>query len=390
MHLSFKKLALASALACAFTAASAADVQIYGKVDVGLAFTSVDNGIDSSRENNLSMLSGQTAGSRVGLRGTEDLGNGYKVGFILETGFNPDSGTLGQGSRLFGREAEVHVQGGFGTLKFGRMGALASGFPDTGLFGGNMSPFAVCYGEVPGHRFIFAGDFSPLDNAITYISPDFAGWKIHLQYSMDRNVQSNGVLNEDQTWSHGVEGKTTVDRFYAAALSYRNDRMEFNTVVDSTNYAHDTLTETRPDDSFVWSTGLRYAFNPVTLYVGGQYFKDARDFLVPEYQGGKWLSNSLYAKDGFGLHIGADIAYGPGMFKVFTGYMKAEGSTDGQQELKRYVASFGYWWNLSKRTAIYADVGYTRDDLADKNPVYQVEYGTADAYSAGLGIVTNF
>ena len=57
------------------------------------------------------MMSGQTAGSRVGMRGYEKLGGGNKVGFILETGMNMDTGALGQEGRLFGRQAVLYVDG---------------------------------------------------------------------------------------------------------------------------------------------------------------------------------------------------------------------------------------------------------------------------------------
>ncbi|MGH8856299.1 MAG: porin, partial [Telluria sp.] len=56
--------------------------------------------------NNLwALQSGNQSGSRWGLRGVEDLGGGLKAIFLLESGFNLDTGTTGQGGRLFGRGA---------------------------------------------------------------------------------------------------------------------------------------------------------------------------------------------------------------------------------------------------------------------------------------------
>ena len=104
-----KLLPVAAALTLAMSA-SAAEVSIYGKIDTGLAFTSIDNGKPGSdRVNTTQMLSGQTAGSRWGIRGEEDLGNGYSVGFKLESGMNTDDGTMAQGGRLFGRQADIHL-----------------------------------------------------------------------------------------------------------------------------------------------------------------------------------------------------------------------------------------------------------------------------------------
>ena len=73
--------------------APAANVNIYGVIDTGFAYnhTSV-TGQDST--SSFQMKSGQTMGSRWGLRGTEDLGSGYTIGFTLESGFNSDTGSL--------------------------------------------------------------------------------------------------------------------------------------------------------------------------------------------------------------------------------------------------------------------------------------------------------
>lgn len=136
-----KTLIALGVLAALPSLALSAEVSIYGKVDVGLAFVNVDPGVEGQDSwSNLSMQSGQTAGSRVGMRGFEDLGNGHKVGFILETGFNVDNGALGQGGRIFGRQSLLYLDGPYGNLKFGRMGALTSGFPDTGLLAATCRP----------------------------------------------------------------------------------------------------------------------------------------------------------------------------------------------------------------------------------------------------------
>lgn len=186
-----KTLIALGVLAALPSLAMSAEVSIYGKVDVGLSFINVDPGIDGvDSKSTFGMMSGQTAGSRVGMTGFEELGNGTKVGFILETGFDVDSGKLGQGERIFGRQALLYLDGSYGNIKFGKMGALTSGFPSTGLFGGNMSPFAVGLGEVPGHRYLYSTeDAWPMDNTITYASPSWAGWQVMLQYSMGTSTK---------------------------------------------------------------------------------------------------------------------------------------------------------------------------------------------------------
>lgn len=125
-----KKTLAALAVLGAFAAGSAyaADVTLYGYVDLGLKYTHADTDEpDSDATDTLEMKSGGQSGSRFGLKGTEDLGNGMKVGFVLENGFDADSGSLGNDGRLFGRESQVNLSGSFGEISFGRVGQLTSG-----------------------------------------------------------------------------------------------------------------------------------------------------------------------------------------------------------------------------------------------------------------------
>ena len=83
----FKKSLAAVALLGAFAgSAFAADVTLYGVVDEGFLYTHKDTDVaGSDAVDKLELKSGIQAGSRWGLKGTEDLGNGLKVGFILES-----------------------------------------------------------------------------------------------------------------------------------------------------------------------------------------------------------------------------------------------------------------------------------------------------------------
>ena len=100
------------------------------------------------------MKSGSQSGSRFGIKGAEDVGNGLKVGFQLENGFDADTGSLGYNSRLFGREARVYLSGDFGEVAFGRMGTLGSGNGTYGLLGG-MTPLWHFVGRFGGKRHLF-------------------------------------------------------------------------------------------------------------------------------------------------------------------------------------------------------------------------------------------
>lgn len=119
-----KTLAALAVLGAFAGSAVAADVQLYGVVDEGFIYTNTKV-TDQKSDNQFQLGSGLNLGSRWGLKGTEDLGNGYKVGFKLESGFNADTGTL-QENRLFRREAGLTLYGPFGSLGFGRFGGIAS------------------------------------------------------------------------------------------------------------------------------------------------------------------------------------------------------------------------------------------------------------------------
>jgi predicted porin len=66
------------------------------------------------------VISGGLGASRLGFRGTEDIGGGVKAFFVLESGFSMDTGALQQGGRMFGRMAYVGVQNNLGSLSLGR------------------------------------------------------------------------------------------------------------------------------------------------------------------------------------------------------------------------------------------------------------------------------
>lgn len=120
--MTLRLLPIAAMTAAAFAAMSAhaASVDVYGVLDTGLHYTHSDSG-----DTSVTMDSGISKGSRVGIIGSEDLGNGCKIVFNLETGFNLDDGTFDNTKdRLFNRNAYVGIDSPYGEVRFGRQGAL--------------------------------------------------------------------------------------------------------------------------------------------------------------------------------------------------------------------------------------------------------------------------
>lgn len=133
MKKSLTALALGAALLSG--SALAANVEVYGLIDTSLAYVYTDaDHRDRDSDGELKLNTGREFGSRVGLRGTEDLGNGTKIGFVLESGFASDTGALEQNGRLFGREAHIDLRDDWVYVSFGLQTLFGSVLGENGLF----------------------------------------------------------------------------------------------------------------------------------------------------------------------------------------------------------------------------------------------------------------
>lgn len=379
-----KKSLTALAVLSMFAGASmAANVTMYGAIDTGLQYSNVDDGVNSD-VSTFEMNTGANTASRFGLKGTEDLGNGLKLGFVLENGFDSDDGELGNGGRLFGREALVYLDGAWGQLGMGRVGELASGNGTYGLFGSKVSPFSTGWDKVAGHKFVMAGGFDRLDNTVTYKSPNFAGFNVYAQYSFDTN-------SKDETER---EGSAATDRQYAVGATYQAGNLYLAGIVQQTNVKTANLAKdaTVPtDDPLTISLGGNYDFGVAKLFVATQYFKDSK--LNKEAIQSKTNTGDLtrvsshnggYAYDGFGLTVGTAVPVFGGTAKALVGYMSAEDQAKtNAQDFDRYAFSVGYEYPLSKRTFLYSGASYWADSY-DKTLAGADDKASTIAVNAGL------
>ena len=218
-----KTLAALAVLGAFAGSAMAADVTLYGAIDQGLSYSYSDvknfNGEKiADGDNTFEMTSGIDTASKFGLKGVEDLGNGYKVGFKLENGVSTDDGTLGQDGRLFGREAALTVYGPFGELAFGRMGGIASSAGTYDLLG-----YVESFDG--GDNAVWGFDASDrYDNMITYATPRVAGLQGIVQYSFktdskaereDEKAMTEGTSTAERYFSFGVTGEYGPAQFAA-------------------------------------------------------------------------------------------------------------------------------------------------------------------------------
>lgn len=391
-----KSLVAVAVLGAAAFSAQAADVQLYGLVDYGFQYAETDNGIDKSKHA-FEMKSGMNSASRFGLKGVEDLGNGYKVGFVLENGFNADDGTLGNSDRLFDRESLLFVDSAWGQVGFGRVGQLVSGNGTYGIYGGSVSPFSTGWGNVYGHKGVMAGSFGRLDNSLTYKSPAFAGVTVYAQYSFDNDskADNDGRDTVAEEVQHGREGSASVDREWALGATFNAGNLNLVGVVTQTNLASNwganndaglTAARADVDDPLTVSLGGNYDFGVAKLFVATQYFKDSK-LNVGVLQDGQGKTF-----DGYGLQVGVNVPVAGGNAKAVLGYMDGEDQAKLEKDQKakdmtRINFSVGYDYPLSKRTFIYTGAGYMQDDYDVK---LEGKDDSAHAWAVNAGLVHKF
>ena len=353
----FKKSLLAVAvLGTAAGFACAADVTLYGVVDTGLLYQSnkvTFEGQEFADDKTFGLESGVSAASRFGLKGTEDLGNGLKVGFKLENGFNADDGSLGNDGRLFGREASLTVSGDFGALSMGRMGGIGSAagtynvvFSTADAFDGGDN---AILGLAQSDRF---------DNMITYQTPKFAGVQGTFQYSFKQD-------NKDNELKDRREGSAAVDRYASAALT--GEFGALNTVLGYEFFnwsSNDDAGRWEQDDGHIVYLGGNYDCGFAKTFVMAQYFKDTGlGNLLQNEEVIKTLDAEQNFK-GYGLHLGTVVPVAGGDFTVGTYYVDAEYDFKDNFTPKADVKYFGlaakYEYPLSKRTSVYTGAGYSQ------------------------------
>lgn len=391
----FKKSLAAVALLGAFAgSAFAADVTLYGVVDEGFLYTHKDaDKTDVDAVDKLELKSGIQAASRWGLKGTEDLGNGLKVGFILESGFNADDGTQSVSGTMFNREASLSVMGPFGQLSLGKIGAITQGTSSWGKVGA-VSAFGTSYdaANVGNATNVFAATVGVMDNTIAYQTPKFAGFTVYAQYSM-----GNSKTGTSSTPTQ-VENKSSTDRYYALGATYANGPVNLYFAVDSVNYASYFDNTTPPstqdmDDSLTVAFGGSYDFSVVKVFAGAQYFDEV---LVSKVSG---LSNVgldfLKSKmEGYALQASASapLAGGTGYFGV--GYVDASEAdsvaASAGFDIKYYVASVGYKYDLSKRTNVYGVLSYAKGDQDVTTATATVYDRKPSMVGFGVGLRHNF
>lgn len=369
-----KTLAAVAVLGAFAGSALAADVQLYGIVDTGLAYTNADSDLaNTDSVNRFEMKSGMQSGSRFGFKGVEDLGNGLKVGFILENQFSSDDGSLGNDESFFHREATLFLEGGFGKIAFGRMGSINGGVSSWGKYG-VISAFGTSWGDYSAQAGTWAMGAGQWDNAVAYETPSFAGFKVFAQYAMGNQLEGT-----DGDY-YGVENESSDDRYYSIGASYANGPLNLYFAVDSINYAswngQDNTSRGDVDDSLTVTLGGNYDFEVLTLYAGAQYFDEIATSKMKGAVNFSATTRGTLANKmkGWSVGLSTSVPVAGGNVLVGAAYLDAEAAdsvTDAAKndELTRWIVSAGYDYPLSKRTNVYGVMTYNQDSLDSDNAV---------------------
>jgi len=332
-------LALVALGAFAGAAHAQSSVTLYGIIDEGLLFNNNAGG-----KHLYSMASGVMQGSRFGMRGTEDLGNGLKAIFVLENGFDVNSGKLGQGSLMFGRQAYVGLSSQAGTVTLGRQYDSVVDFVGPLEAGDQWGGYIAAH---PGDLDNFNNAYR-VNNAIKYTSPTYAGFSFGGLYSLGGIA---GQFARNQVWSLGAGYNNGP---LVLGVGYLNARTPGNA-------------------GGMFNNGSTASAVPVTSPVYGAYANNANTYQVIGAGGaysfgaatiGATYSNTKFKGFSVGPYVNQTATFNNGEvnFKyqltpaliLGAAYDYTQGSKiDNASAAKYHQGSLGVDYFLSKRTDVY-------------------------------------
>src|SRR5690625_1302719 len=249
-----KKTLLAAALAVGFAGVAQAEtsVTLYGIIDTGVGYNRIKDA-DGNKATKTGIYDGTNhgqAGSRWGLRGTEDLGNGLRAEFMLESGFDVTTGSSAQGGRLFGRQAWLGLAGdNWGSLRFGRQHNVGTDF-----MLGMVDPFGGGFGLANGGSAFTAINTNRMDNTVKYVTPNFSGFQAGVAYSFNHSGE--------QLWKSSGSSNPN-NRAISAGLRYANGPIGVALTYDQMK--NSALTGYQDKAVKQWNIGAAYDFEVVKV-----------------------------------------------------------------------------------------------------------------------------
>lgn len=317
MKKSLIALAIAGTLAGSAYAESA--VAVYGIVDMGLVSERGNVGGSAQK-----LTSGAQSGTRLGFKGTEDLGNNLKALFVLETAINADSGSP-VGNVAFGRQSFVGLQGDFGTVTLGRQ------YTPYFLTLNGVDPFAS--GMAGAALNLMAHSGVRMNNTVKYASPNLSGFTGEVAYGFGE-----------------ATGNTGASRQIGAAVGYAMNPLNVRLAYNIKRNDGDTASSKNLLLGATWDLQVAKAFvaiaeneGPESSLLPVRAIGTPNPFGIP-------LASSAKSRD---YLIGATVPFGSHTF--IASYIRKDDRTGANNDASQ--VALGYTYALSKRTNLYAAWG---------------------------------
>jgi predicted porin len=265
-------LAAIAALAAPTFALAQNSVTVYGIADLYLQYGHGGAGTSTA------VQTGGVSGSRLGFKGTEDLGSGLSAQFQLEMGINADTGGLGQGGLAWGRQAWVGLnQAGLGSVSLGRQNIPQYVVLD------NFDPYGTGAGSAASSGIV--STTARANNSLVFKSANYSGLTASAMVSMGESTVSTTTGN-----IYGLGAQYSAGPF-AAGLALSQFKAVDTTKVDA-DYA--LLTGSYDFGAFKLTGGVQRVNN-----LGGDSTVDRTEALV-----GVWVpvgtQDTLSAGYGYG------------------------------------------------------------------------------------------
>ncbi|WP_213957990.1 porin [Variovorax sp. dw_954] len=392
-----RSIAALSVLAIAGSATAQSSVTLFGVVDASVShYTVKSNVVPGSPATTPPPSQSQTVlgnsgynSSRVGFRGSEDLGGGLAAGFWLEGSLANDVGNVG----FFQRRSTLSLTGGLGELRLGRdnvptfwndvifdpMGAVGVGASLLYQVAQNLS--VVNAGLMPGAGpslsapYVGTGlngglsgntdNYTRASNSIGYFLPSgLGGFYGQVMYALPEGVKTSNAPNPNPS----VRARYTGGRF-----GYASNGLDI-----ALAYAESVQTDTAAlkDTIKTLNLGASYDFGPVKLFGEFSRLKDDQRVSTTSPQAGPIYR--AYQDSYRGAMIGATVPVGPGLIRASYGQVRSTNvagtllsppaASLGELSSKATKVALSYVHNLSKRTALYTTVARIKVDDGQNNP----------------------
>lgn len=323
--------------ACAVAQTSPSSVQLYGVLDVALTY--VNNvGPTGQSLTRMSSVTGGYMPSRLGVRGSEDLGGGLSTVFNLEQGIALTTGALQQGGRGFGRLAYVGLSSKeWGTVTFGRQWSMLF----FSLLGSDvMGPAVMGFGSLDH----YLGN-ARIDNGIGY-QGKFNHFTLGATYSFGRDTL-NIPGHPAATGCPGkIEGDSKSCRAWSLLGKYDSPAWGVAAAADQIYGgagAQNGLNSSNLRDTRITLNGY-YRIGPMKVAGGVVNRRNDGNLIQPK--------SNLY-------FLGVSYPFTTQLVvDAQVGHLQYKNSPSGDKATTA-IARVGY--HLSKRTTLFALVGHTKN-----------------------------